>query len=231
MDNDPMSTGKTLLWTVHLYDGRMDHLWDMFSKRPFERWSNPPLERRTVVDQHFGLSKITVVDRNFGPFKITVVDRSFEPAKITNLGFILDSPKLRLWIVILDHPKLHLFTVLIYRKKLWLLTIILDHPKLWWWDFFYSKALCRQLQVVHHHHSILHHGHHSTQSRLALAITKGLASLRWHNPTSPRICIARWPLRSPAAIRSLDRRSLCWQLRVVQHHHSILHHGHHPQQS
>ena len=51
----------------------------------------------------------------------------------------------------------------------------------------------------------------------------------WQESTPPRLTGLR-PARYFSIVSGplLDNKALCRQLRVIQHHHSILHHGHHP---
>ena len=94
---------------------------------------------------------------------------------------------------------------------------------------------------------LLHHLSYTT--RITLVSQSRLAFSHHHRASWPQAFVplpiaiqthhsfaCPWWLWFPAVIESfvwnphsmLDRKALCWQLRVILHHHSILHHWHHP---
>ena len=88
---------------------------------------------------------------------------------------------------------------------------------------FDSKAFCRQLWVVQHHQSILHHRHYPSWGACA-------PPLFLQERTPPRLT-GLWPARLFPIINQrsiLDGNALCRQLWVLQHQQSILQHRHHP---
>ena len=74
------TTCETLFWAVHLNDGLMDHLWDVFLDHTFSRlWvvilNRPKSKLLAVILDRF---MITVVGHNFVVSKVMIMNQYFE---------------------------------------------------------------------------------------------------------------------------------------------------------
>ena len=192
-----------------------------------------PLKITSVVGRQFTLAKFLVVGHTFFLSKIAVLRRNLDCPHIWFWGVVLHCPKLRLWVLFLHCPKLGLWAVILNHPILWLVVVwncdvVLDCPKLrlssvildckklrlYQGQRLDGRALCRQLWVVLHHNSILHHKHHPHWLGITSAITLGVLGI-------PSVIARRQSTK-------VNRPLACVLVCGVLHHHSILHPGHHP---